>query len=79
LLSVVDRRKKLHRELQHELLERDPRMLRTPIPNASAVERMGLAREPLLVTPPHHPAAKAYEALWEEIRELQQRSGLQRD
>jgi chromosome partitioning protein len=76
---MVDRRKKLHRELQHELLERELRVLRTPIPNASAVERMGLAREPLLVTPPHHPAAKAYEALWEEIRELQQRSGPQRD
>jgi len=73
-LSMVDRRKKLHRELQHELLEADPRMLRTPIPNASAVERMGLLREPLLVTTPRHHAAKAYEALWEEIRERMHRS-----
>lgn len=72
-LSMVDRRKKLHRELQHELLERDPRMLRTPIPNASAVEQMGLHREPLVATSPRHPAARAYEALWAEIRErLQQ-------
>ncbi len=68
-LSMVDRRKKLHRELQNELLDRDPRLLRTPIPNASAVERMGLLREPLVATSPHHPAAAAYQALWEEIRE----------
>jgi len=73
-LSMVDRRKKLHRELQNELLERDPRMLRTPIPNASAVERMGLHREPLVATSPHHAAAEAYEALWEEIRERLRRS-----
>jgi chromosome partitioning protein len=68
-LSMVDRRKKLHRELQQELLERDPRMLRTPIPNASAVERMGLLREPLIATAPRHPAATAYQALWEEIQQ----------
>ena len=73
-LSMVDRRKKLHRELQDELLASDPRLLRTPIPNASAVERMGLLREPLLATTPRHHAAKAYEALWEEIRERMHRS-----
>jgi chromosome partitioning protein len=68
-LSMVDRRKKLHRELQQELLEAEPRLLRTLIPNASAVERMGLLREPLLATSPRHHAATAYEALWEEIRQ----------
>jgi chromosome partitioning protein len=68
-LSMVDRRKKLHRELQQELLEAERRMLRTPIPNASAVERMGLLREPLLATSPRHHAATAYEALWEEIQQ----------
>jgi chromosome partitioning protein len=74
-LSMVDRRKKLHCELQHELLEHDPRLLHTPIPNASAVERMGLLREPLVATSPRHAAARAYEALWEEIRERLHRSG----
>ena len=68
-LSMVDRRKKLHRELQDELLDDDPRLLRTPIPNASDVELMGVRREPLVATSPRHPAAAAYEGLWAEVRE----------
>src|SRR6185295_13514895 len=62
--SMVDRRKKLHKELVATL----PGVAAAAIPNASQVELMGLRRAPLVVTAPRHPAALAYAALWEELR-----------
>jgi chromosome partitioning protein len=62
--SMVDRRKKLHRELVETL----PGVAAAAIPNASQVELMGLRRAPLVVTRPRHPASLAYAALWEELR-----------
>jgi chromosome partitioning protein len=62
--SMVDRRKRLHRELVETL----PGVADAAIPNASQVELMGLRRAPLVVTRPRHPAALAYAALWEELR-----------
>jgi hypothetical protein len=38
------------------------------IPNASAVELMGVKRAPLVINQPRTPAALAYVALWEELR-----------
>jgi cellulose biosynthesis protein BcsQ len=65
--SMVDRRKSLHRELVDSLAERWPRALRTPIPSASAVERMGVERAPVGVFAPRSAAAVAFASLWEEI------------
>jgi chromosome partitioning protein len=62
--SMVDRRKKLHKELLATL----PGVSATAIPNASQVELMGLRRAPLVITAPRNPAALAYRALWEELR-----------
>jgi cellulose biosynthesis protein BcsQ len=62
--SMVDRRKKLHKELVATL----PGVAAAAIPNASQVELMGLRRAPLVVTAPRNPAALAYAALWEELR-----------
>jgi cellulose biosynthesis protein BcsQ len=62
--SMVDRRKKLHKELLATL----PGVSPAAIPNASQVELMGLRRAPLVVTAPRNPAALAYAALWEELR-----------
>ncbi len=65
---LVDRRKKLHREICG-----DPRavpgtaMLETTIPYASEVERMGVERQPLALYAPSSLAARAYVALWREI------------
>ncbi len=61
--SMVDRRKKLHKELMAELPA-----AAAAIPSASAVELMGVRRAPLVTTQPRHPAALAYAALWEELR-----------
>lgn len=66
-LSMVDRRKKLHLEISDECLE-DPRFLRTPIPTASVIERMGVVRAPVAAFLPSQPAARAFADLWQEIR-----------
>lgn len=67
--SMVDRRKKLHRELVEEYLERVPGFLRTVIPNASIVERMGVEHAPVSQLAPRSPAARAYADLWAEVAE----------
>ncbi len=67
--SMVDRRKKLHREILADLPRRMPDMLRTWIPYASAVERMGVYREPVHRFAPRSRAAVAFGALWAEVAE----------
>jgi chromosome partitioning protein len=67
--SMVDRRKHLHREVMEQLAREQPAaLLATAIPMAAAVERMGSERRPLPDFAPRSPAARAYAALWEEIR-----------
>jgi cellulose biosynthesis protein BcsQ len=65
--SMVDRRKRLHRDLVASLPSAMPGIAAAGIPNASAVELMGVDRAPLVVTHPRSPAARAYAALWDEI------------
>jgi cellulose biosynthesis protein BcsQ len=67
-LSMVDRRKKMHTEISLACLA-DPAFLTTAIPSASVVEKMGLTRAPVAATLPSQPAARAFRALWLEIRE----------
>ncbi len=62
--SMVDRRKRLHKEL----LETLPGIADAAIPAASVVELMGSGREPVVTSHPRHPAAQAYAALWEELQ-----------
>jgi cellulose biosynthesis protein BcsQ len=64
--SMVDARRRLHRDVIEEL-SADPAMLATAIPAASDVERMGRLREPIAVSAPSGRAGRAYEALWAEI------------
>jgi chromosome partitioning protein len=65
-LSMVDRRRRLHRELAASLPVTLPDVAAASIPIASAVEQMGLRREPLVRSHPRSPAARAYVALWDE-------------
>lgn len=67
-LSMVDRRKRMHTTICEECLA-DPSFLRTPIPSASVVERMGVTRAPVAATLPSQPAARAFASLWAEIKE----------
>lgn len=67
--SMVDRRKRLHRELVADLPAVHRGIISTAIPTASDIERMGVHRTPLITSAPHSAAAKAYAALWGEIRD----------
>ena len=66
--SMVDRRRRLHRETVDSLLASEPRILRTEMPYASAVEQMGIHRAPLGSYAPRSGIAQAYERLWAEVK-----------
>jgi chromosome partitioning protein len=66
--SMVDGRKRLHREVMERLAEQHPGVLRTAIPAAADIERMGVHRTVIGEFAPRSRAARAYEALWEEVR-----------
>jgi cellulose biosynthesis protein BcsQ len=68
--SLVDRRKKLHKDAQAELRRRYANLLASSIPQIALIEQMGLKREPVAVYAPGSAAAQAYEALWREVRQL---------
>jgi cellulose biosynthesis protein BcsQ len=67
LLSMVDRRRTLHRELVDELSREWPRLLRTRIPAAAVIERMGSERAPVGIYAPRSRASAAYRAMWAEL------------
>ena len=66
-LSMVDGRKTLHRDIAEELGASDG-VLASAIPAASDVERMAAQRRPLAQFAARGRAARAYEALWDELR-----------
>ena len=65
--SMVDRRKRMHLDCLEQLPAKYPGLLRTCIPYASEVERMGIRRAPLVDYAPSCRAAKAFAALWDEV------------
>jgi chromosome partitioning protein len=66
--SMVDGRKRLHREVMQALASH-PGLLTATIPAASDIERMGALRAPVAEFAPRGRAALAYRALWREVRE----------
>lgn len=67
-LSMVDLRKKLHREIVESLPRSEPDLLKTSIPYSSMVERVAVEQAPLIVSAPRSAAALAFAALWDEVR-----------
>lgn len=65
--SMVDGRKRLHREVMATLRVEWPAVLTTAIPNASVVERMGPERAPVGAFAPSSAAAAAFVQLWAEV------------
>jgi cellulose biosynthesis protein BcsQ len=65
--SMVDRRKKLQRDLVTELAEKTPGFLPTVVPNASAIELMGVERTPVAMYAPNSPSALAFRQLWGDV------------
>lgn len=66
--SMVDGRKKLHREVMERLRAERDDVLQAAIPASVEVERMGEERDAIATYAPRGRAAPAYEALWREVR-----------
>jgi cellulose biosynthesis protein BcsQ len=67
--SMVDGRKRLHREVMEHLRSEHASVLTSAIPASAEVERMGVERTVLAGFAPRGRAALAYEALWGDVRE----------
>ena len=67
-LSMVDRRKRAHRELLASLPNRNSRILRTSIPTSAAIENSPRNREPFVSGRRASPAAIVYRNLWTEVQ-----------
>jgi chromosome partitioning protein len=65
--SMVDRRKRLHREVIADTRAERPELLDAQIPASSDVERMGVHRSPLSTFAPRGRASAAYRDLWLEV------------
>jgi len=68
--SMVDRRKRLHRETIATVASARCDIAKAVVPAASVVEQMGPRRLPVGVLAPSSEAAQAYQSLWAEARDL---------
>ncbi len=68
--SMVEARKKMHREMMESMASANAQFLSSFIPYSSDVEKMGLYRQPLNAFKPDCRAAKAFSELWQEIKKL---------
>ncbi len=66
--SMVDGRRKLHREIMENLSQRRKGILRSYIPYSSDVERMGIRRAPLPEFAGRSAGGHAFRLLWREIK-----------
>ena len=67
--SMIDGRKRLHREIAAELHASRGDVAATTIPALSAIERMAVQRSPIAATAPRSQAARYYRELWAETRD----------
>ena len=67
-ISMLDRRKQLHMSTLQALFKHKNRVLKTVVPYASQVEKMGMRQAPLGHFDKHSTAALAFENLWKEIQ-----------
>jgi len=67
--SMVDARKRLHREVMESLHPKGVRMMEAAIPSSTYVEQMGSHRAPVAEYSPRSAAARSYEQLWNEVRD----------
>ncbi len=64
---MYDSRKKMHNDIVEEYTKKK-KILKTPIPYSSDVERMGIYEAPLVSYSTYSRAALAYHELWAELR-----------
>lgn len=65
--SLVDRRKRLHKDMITQMHASSNDFLQTEIPYSSEIEKMGLQREPIVASRPHCRASIAFQELWQEV------------
>jgi cellulose biosynthesis protein BcsQ len=66
-LSMVDRRKSLHRDISEWALQHPGFFLSAQVPYASVVEQMSVRRMPLAVVARQDAATTAFDALWSDV------------
>ncbi|HEY3905901.1 MAG TPA: AAA family ATPase [Streptosporangiaceae bacterium] len=66
--SMLDRRKRLHREIAEELPAKRDDVAAVAIPALSVIEQMSVHRAPVTATAPRSQAARYYDELWHEAR-----------
>jgi chromosome partitioning protein len=67
--SMVDRRKRLHREIVARLPASRPDVATAMIPSMTLIEQMAVRRAPVPAFAPRSAAAQHYHQLWAELRE----------
>ena len=71
--SMIDRSKRLHREIAEQLPEQRADVATAVIPALSLIERMSVQRAPVTAFAPRSVPARRYAELWQEVRK---RTGL---
>jgi chromosome partitioning protein len=66
-LSMVDKRRALHRDLVELLQGKYADMAKTAIPSSALAERMSQRRRPVVASAPASPIATAFRDLWAEV------------
>ena len=66
-LSMVDLRRRLHRDVVDQLRTGPGRWAHATIPSSALVEQMASRRLPVTASHPRSPAAEAYRGLWSEV------------
>jgi cellulose biosynthesis protein BcsQ len=66
--SMVDRRKRLHRQVMERVRTQWTGVLETTIPASAEIERMGLERDIVASYARRGGAALAYQTLWEDVQ-----------
>ena len=67
--TMVDGRKRLHREITTELRAQRKDVATTVIPALALVEQMAVHRAPLPVFAPRSRVTRSYQDLWAEVRD----------
>ena len=68
--SMVDRRKKMHREIIAAVSKAYNGVLQSFIPYLAQIEKMGIYRAPLAVSSPDSVASRSYQNLWNKVQNI---------
>jgi cellulose biosynthesis protein BcsQ len=68
--SMLDRRRKMHREIADSFAEKGVKLLKNSIPYSADVEKMGTHRAPVAEFAPNSSAAESFAGLWDEIHSI---------